>query len=523
MIVGKGKANEINTFVKQFTDKNVTKPNLLIIGSNGTGKSMTVEMILRQHGYEVGTVNLENIYIKTGKTKGADLNKTTDICWYLSFSAPKRIMPDGSFRERKMALVCDDASNITKPKNKECLKAIIKLNNEYKFFPIIIIANNKHNKLFTDIRKSLTYPTGKTDPKTGKPEKAANEIKFPKPSDYEMRLLMNHIIKDQKMSIDDDLFDIILDHVHKDIRRFIGVLEELYGVYGKKHITFDMFCTYKDTFESKIVDMGIYHDSSALLNDYEGIQEAMDLFSHDRSNMPLMIHENYAKAIYLKVKGFENQINAISQISESLSISDSIDGLTYSKSCWTLQEGYGFFACVIPPFIISTMPKKSKVRVTTDYTKDFYKTSTKKNNQKLIRFLKTFPNCGKLSTIDFLHMSVIIKELFLRKDTATVAELLKPYQFNTIKDIGTLIKIDKIKEPSCYLQKGGILSTKIKTMMDEGKDVSKYCRLFKLDKKKLAIAINRTKPVDIKYLPTGKQGKIFEAMLGLKPVDSCDE
>src|SRR5439155_8789540 len=59
----------------------------------------------------------------------------------------------------KSVLIFDDVSTISNPKEKEAIKALVKMNNKHKRFPIIIISNVKHNKLVNEIRKIITYDT----------------------------------------------------------------------------------------------------------------------------------------------------------------------------------------------------------------------------------------------------------------------------------------------------------------------------------------------------------------------------
>lgn len=509
MIVGKHNAKLIDDFVKQFSVGEIAMSSLLIIGPNGTGKSMIAKMILESYGYEIGSVDLEDLYIREGKIKAADVKRTSDICWYSEFAARKRLTYDGTLVERKMALICDDANNISKPKNKECLKSIIRLNNKFKAFPIIIIANCKHNKLFSEIRSRLTYDVNG--------RKVINEIKIISPLRYEVKNLWNHIIKDQKMNIDNTLFDIIYDHSACDIRRFISIMEELHDIYKSDYITYEMFCDYQDTFDTKIVDMGIYHSSSALLNRYDGVDNTLNLFSKDRSNLPLMIHENYTRTVHLKGKDNSlDQAQTIFKVSQSLSMSDRIDGLTYSKSCWSLQNAYGFYSCVIPSYVLSNLPKKCNRITQTVYTQDFYKTTTKKNNQKNIRRLKSFPECMEMSNEDLMFAANILKELLVRNEYEKVAELIEHYKLENIKDFGLLIKVDKIKTPSNYLWKSEYLKRRIKQMLNEGKDIKRYSKIFNLTPKQLVTTINQSKMTEVKYLPTGKQGSAFETMLKFK-------
>lgn len=512
LIIGKCYADTVDRFLKQFNDENVMRPSLLITGPNGTGKSMITDLAIVENSFEKAIVNLENIVVnKTGKTKDNNSNKRDVLSWYMTFSASKRMTSDGSYVLKRFVLVFDDANNISRPKDKESIKAIIKLNNKYKKFPIIIISNCKHNKTIGDIRKSLVY-TNKIES-----TKLPNEIKIKRPGDMELRRLITEISKKEKIRLATPVLNCIIHHSHYDTRRVCGILEELKQIYPGEIIDEDKFEVYQDTFDAKLVDLGIFANCETLLSSYNGIGYAQSIFSSDRPSMPLMVHENYLNVIRERHARtpYATKVKTIIEICESISLSDKIDGLIYSKSCWNLQTSYGFHSCVVPSFLTNSLPNRLNRFVSHEYTQDFNKTSTMKNNQKTIRHIKSYPACKKFSTYDFLYISSILKQLLLRKDYQKVAELMGPYKLETMKDLESIIKIDKIKDSRYIIQKSSTTKQKIRSAINNGEDTSKYERIYGLTYDQLHEAAMCDKIKEIKYIPVGKQKKVLTDLLGL--------
>jgi len=448
----------IESFLKQFTKKKINinrihNPNLIITGRNGIGKTLIVDLAIKENGLEKVIVDLSTISAPR-KTKKKKLTEKEAInsnrmvkTYYMAQQNNKYILSTGEYGEKKIVLVFDDVSNISNPKEKEIIKSIVKLNNKFKKIPIIIIANTKHCKMVTELKKMATY---KIDTK-----KIVNEI-FMKPPQYnEIETFINKICAKEKLSLvqdrlaDDDLYVNIVEHSQFDIRRLIHILEELKMMYEDLNVTFEDFEQYCDTAKTKYLDPGIYEATRMLLNRYSNMSDALLLYSEERATIPLMVHENYPLNIRVQYprKTIDDQLNMIYDISKSISESDKVDGLIYSNQCWSLQSVHGFYSCVMPSYYVNQLPGKNQnaEKHLYKYTQDYNKTSIKKINNKVIKKAQENQVLKKVSIYDFLHIAFILKVLFERKDFVTVVDLMKPYELK-LKEIVSIIKIDKIKK-----------------------------------------------------------------------------
>lgn len=451
------------------------KPNLIIVGPNGIGKSLMVDLLLAENGFEKVTADLSTISVnkkikrkkKTDKeTSGA--NRTVSI-FYRSLQNSKRMMQSYVNGGKKIALVFDDVSYISNSKEKEAIKSIVKMNNKYKKFPIIIVAGTKHNKTVNELKKIVTYTVKSVDEEGHKlTTKFTNEVIVRPPSFYDLNKFVRSIAKNEGINIVDDessdtsIYVEIVEHSQYDIRRLINILEQMKIIYGTDPVTMDVFHEFQETSKTKDLDPGIYEATRVLLNDYEGIDKGLSLYSDERATIPLMVHENYPANIRTQYQRLplKDQIDLLRDISESISESDRIDGLIYSNQCWNLQSAHGFYSCVLPSFYINEKKGKGCKIESFKYTQDYNKTSIKKINNKVIKRAQENPYLKRFSIHDFLCFSSILKSLFEQKNFETVVDLVKLYQLK-LKEIEAIVKIDKIKK------KKNALTGRQKTLLKE--------------------------------------------------------
>ena len=455
VIGNKNQIQKLNKFIKQFTGKKINpdtikNPNIIISGPVGIGKTLTVNLVLKENGLEKIVTDLSDISCKKNKS---DNNTTrTILSYYNSLQQKKNMTITGEYKENKIALVFDDISNISNPKKRDAIKSLIKLNNKFKKFPIIIIANDKHNKMVGDLKKMITYMI--KNPNGLKNIKIINEIIMTRPTFMEIKPFIDRICKSENIQLikkktdDEDIFLQLIEHSQYDIRRLINILVELKQIYENDEIPLNVFEDYMETSKRKDLDPGIYEGTRVLLNQYTNINNALTVYSEDRSTIPLIVHENYPANIYHQYPkmSIENQINLLVDISKCISESDKIDGLIYSNQCWSLQPVHGFYSCVMPSYHINKMPGKIFKMEKYVYTKDYNKTSIKKINKKVIKKARENHLLKKLSVDDFLHMCSILKALILRKDVDTICELLEPYKFTYLKEIESIVSIDKLEK-----------------------------------------------------------------------------
>jgi len=453
----------IENFIKQFIKKNVDhnkipNPNLIITGTNGIGKNLITDLVLKQYGFEKITTDLSSLSV-VRKTKRKKQNEKevlpssrTVKTYYLTLN--NKLLPNGEYSDRKIALVFDSVSSISNQKEKEAIKNLIKLNNKFKQFPIIIIAGTKHSKIVNELRKMVTYIVRrKTDDGRKDNRKIINEVLLKPPEFYEIKTFIKNICAKENLNLvqrkndENDIYAEIILHSQDDIRRLIDILEDLKLIYQDSKITIEQFEHYKETSKTKDLDPGIYEATGLLLNNYTTPDNALLLYGEERATIPLMVHENYPLNIrqqYPKMS-VDDQIEILYSISKSISESDKVDGLIYSNQCWSLQSVHGFYSCVMPSYYINKAPNKLHKVEKYKYTQDYNKTSIKKINNKAIKKVQKHQFFKKVSIYDFLYIAFILKTLLDRKEFKTVANLMKPYKLK-LKEIESIIKIDKIKK-----------------------------------------------------------------------------
>lgn len=473
----------LNFFIKKFVKEKpdiskIYNPNVIITGMNGIGKTLIVDLILQENGFEKIVPDLSSIYVaKKNKRKNSTGKESINpnrsvITYYKMLVNNKNLLSDGSYRRSKVAIVFDDVTNISNPKEKEAIKSIIKLNNKHKQIPIFIIGNTKHSKIINDLRKMVTYSVRNTmeDGKKNN-KKIINEVKLNVPNVNDIIMFIDKICAEEDLRLikrrtdEKDLHIQIIEHSQYDIRRLVNILEELKCIYKDGNVSMEELNLYCETSKKKDLDPGIYEATQSLLNEYVNMGTSLSLYGEERATIPLMVHENYPQNInkqYHKMS-VEKQLDMMCNISKSISESDKVDGLIYSNQCWSLQSVHGFYSCVMPSHYINKAPNKASNREIYKYTQDYNKTSIKKINNKVIKKAREHQFLKKVSIYDFLYMASILKTLLQRKDFVLIANLMKPYGLE-LKEIESIIKIDKIKKSKNTLttKQRNILETLLK-------------------------------------------------------------
>lgn len=465
MMIEREHIKKIKTFLGLFYNKTdieaIPNPNLILSGPNGVGKSLLVDLAIKEAGFERIIPDLTTISVakKTRKkageqAAGPDRSVTT---FYSNIRNTRKMTYDGDLFNMKPVLLFDDVSNISNPREKEAIKAIVKLNNKNRQIPIIIITNTQHSKFVGDLRKMVTYIVKTTVQGTKKEtrKKLTNEISLRHPSKQIMKNIILKIAKAENLKIsqetntkivEDDVYDLIIDHSQDDIRRLINILEELKLIYKNQIITKKIMESYVESSKRKDIDPGIYEVSKSLLNSYTSVTDALFLYSVERAAIPLMVHENYPRNIKTQYKNMSEleKIRMIRDISRSLSCSDRVDGIIYSNQCWSLQQVHGFHSCVLPSYRINREPNKLHTMEVYSYTQDYNKTSIRRINNKVIKRAQEHPTLRGASILDFLFMATLLKLLLAKKDYEAFAAIMRPYGLK-LKEIESIIKIDKIK------------------------------------------------------------------------------
>ena len=278
MIVGnKNQIKKIEDWLQNL--ESLKTMSLIVSGNHGIGKSLTIKYILEKNNYLVKTI-LPN-EIKLYRNDG-DFN---DFFNYKNSIKNKIKFSNNNFN-KKLALIFDETESITLTSEKKFITEIFKMNNKKKLFPLIFISNNQHSKLLNDLKKNCM------------------EIRFIPPANYELKNLVNKILKEEKIIIkDENVIDKFIEFSQSDIRKLINILQELNYHYHNKEITEKDFNDYVKLSKQKYNELGLFETTLEMVNSKKTYDEINQFYENEKVLLPLMIHENYPKKILNKSTG----------------------------------------------------------------------------------------------------------------------------------------------------------------------------------------------------------------------------
>ena len=419
--IKKIKSQEINKEDKK-NKKIAEKSCLLIIGGHGVGKTMSVELILKDLNYEIKTLDPD--VLKNSK------QNPKDVLLKMVVSYNILNMIDGG-SNKKIAILVDEIESITSPTEKKFITSLQKINDIYWYCPIIFISNGQHNKLLSEIKK-ISF-----------------DIKFFTPFPSDMIKILIKIAKNEGIKIkSSDIATKIIEHSQGDIRRLVLTLQELKYAFKNTVITQELMEEYCKTSKIKDVDNDLYEATEKLLYNYDNIDDCLRLFETEKVILPLMVHQHYTKSIIANFNDDNEKHNIVKTISESLSIGDVIENYIYGDQNWNLQEIHGFYTCVQTSFNLSFNRKKEPVKIKLKFANDLNKTSIKKINKKNI---KNTDRCfDNMNIFDYIYINKIVRKLISKGCIRQCVDLLKDYNIK-LEHIESLLKIDKIKNTKTNL------------------------------------------------------------------------
>jgi replication factor C subunit 1 len=410
-----GNNEQINKIFDWLNNLSNSKQCIIISGTQGIGKTLSIELILKKLGYIVRIINLNDI---------KEHRNYNDFDDYYNFnnSIYSKININ---KNKKVALIIDEIENITLTSEKKFIMDIYKENNKTKSFPLIFISNNQHSKLLNELKKGCT------------------EIVFNVPCIKEIHKLIQYICKNENISFSSDkILDDIIKFSQFDIRRLINLLQELsyHSVNGK--INKQQVIEFIDKSKEKNINIGLFDSTDKLLNNYLDYETTIKYYETEKVLLPLMIHENYIKRILTKSN---NLWNNILNISESLSNGDNIETSIYTDQNWYLQNIHGFFTCLNTSYWINKNTINNKINNDIKFSSDLNKTSLKNINRKNILNLSKIIN--NKSNLEILMLNKICNYFIENNKEAELIKILNGYGKDvTIKEIELCLKIDKTTE-----------------------------------------------------------------------------
>lgn len=456
LTINKDVLQKIKTWLYNFTEKKeinkVEYPNtIFIFGPHGSGKNISIKILLDSLNYDVLILSSNNVKNK---------KNINDIIQ--SYERRKKMTNLFNDLKRNLALIIDDTETINLTNEKNSLLDLCKLNNEEKVVPIIFIANSQKGKLITNIQKMcLTY-------------------EFLPPSKNELIQIMTKIMINENIKVSEQkVIDIIIDYSQSDIRRLIYILHDLWLTFmdhnlnsndtNPKQLLLNIshLQQYFNTFQKKDGEVMLFDATRAILDNYKSINYCMTLYEENKVTLPLASHENYYRKLFAVTKSLHiakknpaklllDQLNICRQITDASSIGDNIETNIYIDQNWINQNIHGLYTVVhishimnnsIDKLFTTETPQQKKFMKEADYnvyhSLDLHKTSLKYINKKQILAIKSFmPN---KSLTDILYINKIVYDLIKNDKYKNAYDLCKEYGID-IKAIEVIIKIDKTSE-----------------------------------------------------------------------------
>ncbi len=415
-----GNEKEINIFKDWILNLSSNKiQGIIISGNQGIGKTLTINLILKELGYIVRIINPNDI---------KDHRIYDDFNDYYNFINSIYAKIEFGNKNKKIALIFDETENITLTSEKKYIMDIYKENNKSKNVPLIFISNNQHSKLLNDLKRGC------------------NEIIFNCPTNNELKTLIMNIFNNEKIKLETDrIIDKLIILSQNDIRRLINLSQELSFHVKNNIITEECLNEFIEKSREKNIDIGLFESTEKILNNYLDYDNIMKLYESEKVLLPLMIHENYLKKILNNSEhNFQDIIYNIVKISDSISRGDNIETSIYTDQNWYLQNIHGFYTCLNTSYWIN----KSKNIINSNeikFSSDLNKTSLKNINRKNIMNLSKIIN--NKSNQEILMLNKICNHLIKENKEQELINILNGYNKNiSIKEIDLCLKIDKTSE-----------------------------------------------------------------------------
>jgi DNA polymerase III delta prime subunit len=422
-----------DTIIEQehFEDKKKKKDSNLcsctiMTGAHGSGKTAVVKAVLNDMGYRIKSVN----FAKVGNIKSVDdfvekLLTSDDIYDNIEMITRK-----------KFAVLVDEIQSVITPTEKNIIIGLSKMNSELWGCPVIFIGSNKHKKIMTGIKKDCYH------------------ISMYPPEADDMLSLLERVGLGEGMKLEnEDIAIEIIKHSQNDYRRLIVVLGELRRLHGTNVIKKTDIEGYMIFTCEKDVDRSIYENTSRLFSKYKDINSSLKIFGLDKTNMPLMVHQNHFMATNGYIKDRSQLINVSADLTDNLAHGDVIENYIYSDQSWPLQETYGFYSCVYPSYTLNNTINTEKLGIDfktpyykpifeAQYPKDLNRTSTrcinyKKNIKPANEYLTN------MSIDDYVMAVKLIRSLLEDGRDNECEEILRGYNL-TSQGIMYILKMDKI-------------------------------------------------------------------------------
>lgn len=377
------------------------KNGLLISGSPGIGKTTMVHLLLKEMGFDIIEFNASDV--RSGKIIRDRLKSLIN-----SSNIMKMINSTN-----KIGIIMDevDASITDKGSLKEILSYI---ENDQEF----IISNNKKIKRNSSLKNHINrYPIICICNKLSSSIKILSQscihIKLKDPTEKNILEIIEKVSNNESILMNLSTKKLLIPHCQSDIRRTIHILENIKSYFKEEIITSEKIDNVIHSFAQKDLDIDLFDCIRKINNTSLEIKDSLQLFSIDKTFIPLLLHENFNRNLEKnKIDSKKNKINRMLNYYDNLITGIKLDSSVYENNNWELSDYVGVLTVSSANFELNNNIVNTDIEKYTDVdsTPVFSKINYKFYNLKLINSI-----CRKIDikATNFQDFTFTLYKLFI--------------------------------------------------------------------------------------------------------------
>ena len=404
IIGNKNQIKKIIEWIKLVKMKKAKKYILLIHGPPGIGKTTIINIILKEFNFNIIEFNSSDLR----KQKNIR-NVISKVLYY------KNVMSLLNGINKESALILDEFDSMFSSSDKggsNELLNIIKESHDTKNKSRIIITN-----------PIICIYNDFNDKKLNEFKKFSIDIKFNKPTFFDLELIINKIIIKEKINIDIESKHKIINNSLSDIRRMIILLRDLTIKKNKNNIINikkEDISIQEKIFDKKNINFMVFDIIKLILNKKSNI-DTIDLYhSSDIFIIPLLIHENYPHILFNKLDNINIKKCSLCKISKYLCLNNLIENLIKERNMWNLLYFSSFYSSYLTNYELNKLEKNKYSKIEVNSSVLLNKISNK--------YLQIYYNYNKNTNIfnlnsnynfnisDIIHLSKIFNYIIYSKN-----------------------------------------------------------------------------------------------------------
>ena len=376
------KKEQGKSFKKFGKPENINARAAIVSGPSGIGKTCAIRILAKTKGYRIFELNASDKRNKDtiNNSVGFLMNNTT-------------LSAIDNSTNSKNIIIMDEIDGMTGNEDKGGIKALIDITKKTKV-PIIFICNDIYSP---KLKSLMNY---------------CYDIRFYRPDKRQIVFKLMDICKKEKIFIDNQTLNYIVESFNFDIRQILNYLDLCSRT--KRNIS-DLKNNCQDVKKDKSVTVGSFDICKILLNRNEtsklNFDQKLDLFFVDFDLIPSMIYENYISTAVIN-NNSPDMTESLSKIIlglDHMSIGDTIENKMKNQMEWSLLPDKGVHSTVIPSNIFSSFLQFPK------FPESYNRLSRMiKIGRELRELKKIFPDYSLFeiqNTVGPLFFNIIIEKL----------------------------------------------------------------------------------------------------------------